>query len=228
MLLQYTSQIMVCMGLVRLLASGLEALIFARWHLKETGKKMAIYYWMIFHTIAAWLGVLIIYKFLPGQTFSMGLSLITFAVLIYALMFIIPPYRSKMGLGYQLLGEIEEKKPQQSTQRLIELMQMRVNASYGGVGAIIAFLVFRHFVNVSDIFVVFVTWLNTSVNFLYWAIAGITAVMCCISAFFAVQILYASNKQRAARRRMQAKLGRRLTDEEFVYLFADEQKKRNL
>ncbi len=226
MLLDYTTQILVSLGLIRLLAVGLEAIIFARWHLKESGKNLARYYWMAFHSLAAWLMVLTIFRFVPGQPFGTISSYITFAALIYMLMFFVPPYRSKIGLGFTMIQEIEAKKPQEATLRLIQLMNGRVVTALCGIVAFFLLLLFRYFIVINDYFFPVLTWLTTSVSWLYWTISGITAVLCCISTFFAVQLLFAGNRQKMSRKKMEEDLGRKLTQEDFLYRYVDEQNKK--
>jgi hypothetical protein len=223
LLLQYVTQLLICLGLTRFLASGLEGLFFARWTLKESGRLVALYYWMAFHSIAAFLMVMVVFRFMQGQTLNTTLSLITFALVAYGTLFIVPPYRTKLAMGFRMLGEIKEKKEQESTKQMVKLMHLRTIAAWYGYAAFVAILLFRFIIKIKDIFNPWLTWLFVNYAWLYWGIAAVTGLFCLVSAFFGVQILYAQNKQRFSRRRMEMKLGRRLTQEEFMYLFVDEQ-----
>lgn len=216
MLLAYISQVLVGLGLIRFVAFALEALVFARWNLKEEGKTVALYYWMVFHTMAALQLVLVIFRFIGGKALNDIFSYIVFAGLAYVLMFYVPPYRSKAGLSLQMFEQMRTKQPYIGTQRLVILMNWRLMTATAGLVALCVLLIFRAFFWIGDFFDPLLQWLYFSVNWLYWGIAGISSVLCCISIFFGTQLLIANSRQRSSRKAMEREVGHKLTDEEYM------------
>lgn len=217
------------MGLtiIRLFASGLEALVFARWNLKESGKNIAQYYWMVFHTMAALQLVLAVFRFIQGMQFEHAFAFIVFAGLAYVLMFYVPPYRTWLTVSLHMFEQIRLNRLEEGTPRLVQLMRWRTATAGAGFVALIALFVFRAFFWIGDYFDPLLKWLYQSVNLLYWGLAGIGAALCCVSIFNGSQLLIASHRQRSDRKRMEKELGQRLSKEEYLRRLAAEREKQS-
>ena len=224
MLLSFVSQILICVVVARFTGVALEALVFARWTLRESGKKFTAYYWMFFHAIAAYMVMQVLFRnCIEYYSLMNVVSFSVFAVGVYVLMFIMPPYRSKIAMGFQMIEELQAKKQDPSTMRLISFMQVRVSAGFGGLAVLIVLLFFRLFVPMTDFTQIGLDWLYTTATWLYWGIAAISAFLCVVSLIFGVQLMIASSKQRAARKELEKKMGRKLPYDEFAQLYMEQQ-----
>ena len=94
-----------------------------------------------------------------------------------------------------------------------------------GIG-IAVLLILRFFVEFHDPIGPLMVWFRNAVPWLYWALAIIAGLAFLYSAFIAVQVLIAFFRQKKARKDMENKIGRKLTDQEFVYLYLDMQKEK--
>ncbi|MBE5780323.1 MAG: hypothetical protein E7328_00665 [Clostridiales bacterium] len=228
MILDFIFQMLISMGVVRFIGAGIEQLFLIKWYMKgDEAKKnrFVLGYWMAVHVIAAWFCVFSLFRFIPGQSLNVTISLFTFAFIAYALLFYMPAYRSEFLFVGRLAKEVSEKSSDAAvTSRIIAVFTQRKRSALWSVGALVLFMILQAIFNFNDFLLIPMVWLKTTAPWAYYIVGGIVAAVMLFSAFLAVQLLYASYKRRRSRKEMELKLGRKLTDEEFGYLYIEMQK----
>lgn len=226
LILDFMSQMLIGLGLVRVIGAGFESLFLIQWYMKGGKEKFALGYWSAFHILAAWIVVFTVFQYAPGVSTNVMMSLITFGVLVYALMFYMPAYKSEVLFMNRMGQEIEQKQQNEGTTMAMGIFRARKRSSvWCGIG-IAVLLILRFFVEFHDPIGPLMVWFRNAAPWLYWALAIIAGLAFLYSAFIAVQVLIAFFRQKKARKDMENKIGRKLTDQEFVYLYLDMQKEK--